>query len=61
MTTYELMWRNAHTIYDIAPGQFETDNMKEKLRAKEIYSLWKRLLDPFGAADMPFPEQMLTE
>jgi hypothetical protein len=31
------------------------------LRPKEIYSLWKRLLDPFGAARMPFPAEMLTE
>jgi len=61
MTTYEIMWRNAHTIYDIAPERFQTDVLVEIMRPKEIYSLWKRLLDPFNAADMPFPSEMLSE
>jgi hypothetical protein len=61
MTTYEIMWRSAHTIYDIAPDRFQTDHLAEIMRPKEIYSLWKRLLDPFGAANMPFPDYMLSD
>jgi len=59
--TYEVLWRNAHALYDMQPERFDTVHLIAVLRPKEIYSLWKRLLDPYGAAKMPFPADLLSE